>query len=538
MSEQPTLNEKDLKRLEGIVANAVTIQRDFLNRLMDPRRNVEHECGYPVSVSVGDYQNMYDRFPVPARVVEALPVVTWQVDPLVYETEDPDVTTPFEQGVLDLGEKLKGDFNHLQGEEYNPVNGYLFHADVQSGIGHYGVVLLGLDDVTSVEALAGPARLYPEGLPKSTRSLTHLRVFPESQAQVTRWEVNPASPRFNQPTEYMLTLNEMKDRPDGWGPPYRTLRVHWTRVLHVADGDTYHMPRMQQVWNNLLDLKKLYGGSAEMYWQGAFPGIAFETNPNLTKDELGITTAQIRDIVENYRNSLQRFMAIFGMTVKTLAPTVVDPTPQIMAQLRAITIRMDIPLSVFVGVEKGETEVAGESSKRWNRLVRARRNRYATHRVVATFYNRLIALGVLPKPDKGYTVTWPDAADNTEQERVNLIKIMTDALVKYVVGKGQLLMSPIDFLTSVWGLKREEAEQVVGNAKKYLKDNPELFAQLTQPAGGGFTRRSGAGGAGDRGQDGGNGRVSKDGGGADPNDPTNRSGLNRTGQAARTLGPT
>src|SRR5690606_42007529 len=56
-----------------------------------------------------------------------------------------DKTTPFEMAWDQLGRSLKNNSWH-QDEEGNIIWEALARADTLSGIGHYGVILLGIDD--------------------------------------------------------------------------------------------------------------------------------------------------------------------------------------------------------------------------------------------------------------------------------------------------------------------------------------------------------------------------------------------------------
>jgi hypothetical protein len=102
-------------------------------------------------------------------------------------------------------------------------------------------------------------------------------------------------------------------------------------VIHVNDvhdvagsSEIFSPPRMRPVLNRILDLQKIYGAAGEGYWQGAFTGVSLETHPQLGGD-VTIDSADVRSQLENYMNSLQRWLAITGMSAKTLSPTVTDP---------------------------------------------------------------------------------------------------------------------------------------------------------------------------------------------------------------------
>src|SRR5919106_6866879 len=99
-----------LHNLSGeIVANAVmTWRTEVSQRLADPRRNIARECGHPDTFVPEQYQDLYDRDPIAARVVQIYPRECWQLQPLVYEDEDEKALTPFEADWNALSHSLGG----------------------------------------------------------------------------------------------------------------------------------------------------------------------------------------------------------------------------------------------------------------------------------------------------------------------------------------------------------------------------------------------------------------------------------------------
>lgn len=458
-----------------LIGNVLMSRRDLIKGFLDPRKDIDDECGYKKTNEItGDhYRLLYDREAVAARVVEVMPQESWQVQPSIYETEDAEETTPFEQAWQDLDNNLRGE-SFYQDEEGSPVWEHLLRADVLSGVGSYGVILLGLDD--------GRDLWHPVKAREGAK-LLFLRSFDSALVAITRYEDDIHSPRFGQPVQYSITFNDPRDKSQsGVGLPLSTVKVHWTRVVHLADNlgssEVFGVPRMQPVYNRLVDLRKLYAGSAEMYWRGAFPGFALETHPQLGGD-VSIDKSVLRDEMENYMNGLQRYMALMGMSAKSLAPQVVDPSPQINIQLDAICIRLGIPKRIFVGSERGEL-ASSQDAGTWNGRLRYRQHNYITPRIIVPFCDRLIQVGVLPKP-AGYSVVWPDLDSLTDEEQANIASKRTEAMVKYVAGDVEALMTPMDYLTRILGLTSEAAIDVLENTMDAIsEDDEELLSEPVQ----------------------------------------------------------
>lgn len=561
-----------------IVANLATSRSQLFERMLDPRRDIDAECGHPKTENIlpDNLRDLYDRLSIAARVVEVLPRESWKTPPTVYEVEDPNRETVFERAWKDLGNSLKNESFH-QDEEGNPVWEILSRADEISGIGHFGVILLGISDGKSLSEpvegidecgrmvnrkknvelmfiddddnilteeemdskeeaeaaekamengelppgqedqkakdgefgaedddaeqqdpeqvkeededfiqnlfgsfdtegnsrLGADAQYGQPALPFHTPGKTgkpcliYARAYDESLVKITRWEDNPGNPRYGMPVMYQLTLNDHRDNHSGGiGLSYDTVDVHWTRIIHIADNLTTSewagTPRMRPVLNHLLDLKKLYGGSAEMYWRGAFPGLSLETHPEMGGD-VEIDDDALKDKLEKWANGLQRYFWSAGMTANTLAPTVVDPTPQINVHIEAICVKLGIPKRIFMGSERGEL-ASSQDDGTWNDRVQGRQNNYITPRIIIPFVDRLIAIGVLPQPT-GFSVYWEKMDSISAKEKAEIANTLTTAMSTYVSGDVEALMSPEDYYTSVLGKTDKEAQAFLENVK-------------------------------------------------------------------------
>lgn len=454
----------ELLKFERIVDNVMSARSELFRQLFDPRRDIADECGYP---RLGDhippqkYQDLFDRGAVPARVVEVYPKECFQTQPHVYETED-DEKTEFEEAWVQLSRQLRGENSFYQDEAGSPIWEYLLRADILSGIGSYGVILLGVDD--------GKALVEPVD---KAKKLTFLRVFPEAYAQITQFDSDPTSLRYGLPIQYLLTFNDPKQQVLSTS----TRSVHWTRVVHIADNlnsnEVYGVPRMQPVLERLLDLAKLYSGSAEMYWRGAFPGYVLSTHPQLGGD-VDVDQTGIKDMMEQYTNGLQRYVALMGMSMQGLAPQVVDPTSQINVQIEAICIKLGIPKRIFIGSERGEL-ASSQDDAAWNDRLKERRKSYITPKIIVPFVDRLINLGILPEP-KGYSIFWDDLTSMSEAEKVNLMQAKTNALAQYISGNVEALVPPKTYLVRILGMEAKEVDAILEEAAKAAEE-----AQLEQP---------------------------------------------------------
>lgn len=449
-----------------LIANVMTMRQRFANQLQDPRRDIDDECGYakfqadPVSL-----YDFYRKEPLAGRVVEMLPLECWQVQPTVFEHEDAEVTTPWEAKWGALSKQLAGSSSCFGQEANSILMSYLTRLDVLCGIGQYGGMLIGIDDGLPLDQpVVTPA--------VQERKLLYLRVFPESQLTIGQYETSQTSPRFCQPVMYQVTLNDPKQMLSGVGLPSATVNVHWTRILHLADNlsssEVHGTSRIDLVLHPLLDIHKVRGGSAEMYWRGALPGWALSTVPQLGGDVI-IDEERIKDMMEEFSNGLQRYITLMGMSAQSLAPQVVDPTAQIAVQIEAICIRLGCPKRVFMGSERGEL-ASSQDDDAWNDRLKQRQNSFITPRLIQPFVDRLVMLGVLPKPEQMLKVEWPDLTSNSAAQKADIAGKLTAALVQYISGNVQTLIEPVDFLTRFLGMTDDAANAMVTKALKAVEE--------------------------------------------------------------------
>jgi hypothetical protein len=738
----------NMDRFQDLVSNVLFDRRRLMSLFLDPRRSIELECGWPETIQIDPEacRDLYERDPIANRAVNVWPNESWQVQPTVYESEDPDKTTPFEDAWDGLSMTLRGGSNY-QDEADSCVWEYLWRADKLSGIGRFGIILLGIDDGQPLEVPApgappdgfnpdlsgvtapstlgvtghpilpgtegyqlvptavqpnprmGPPSQYEQASPygdlseqvpaeetarrkalqqprkgkgpsekqgnvaslgspyaeaaeegveapdqlespvgqlgavtkdiygspmggpslpplqnplssqmgtdaqytgiqftpglaqdqwassmrnwptytdaeatgksgggqgkqssgKATpdkaapaRRLLFMRVFDETLVQVVQYEADMRNPRFGQPVMYRVTLNDPRMPHTGVGLPLNTVRVHWSRIVHLADNllssEIFGLPRLQVIWNRLLDLRKLYGGSAEGYWRsGCMTGISLETNPQLGGD-VAVNKAALADEMENYFNGLQRYIALMGMTAKTLGPQVVDPTSQINVQVEAVCIALEMPIRVFKGSERGEL-ASSQDDANWNGRVKHRQHTYLTPRVIVPLVDRLIQLGILPPPGSkgkarvqnllrtnqllvdmgkeprfivkkmpngrpgwivvnkgtgrttvvtpaGYSVEWPDVEANSDQEKAQIALTKTQAVVAYTASQASTQMPPSVFYTQIMGMDEEEVSEMLDAGEEWSAEHPP-----PAPMGGGFGGGAGGfGGAGEGGE--------------------------------------
>jgi len=403
-------------------------------------RELYTALGYPLTLDFERFQMRYRRQDIAKRIVDAYPNATWSIPPTVYETESNTDETPFEKSWNALLEQLR-------------VFYYMLRIDKVAGIGQYACLFLGFND----------GRDFSKPVKKADK-LLYLKTYDESEVQIGDLVTDTSSPRYGLPESYRL---QMVTEPGGI-----ETTVHHTRVLHVADdtddSDIYGVPRLEVVYNRLMNLEMLSGGSAEMFWRGAFPGYAFEMPADVTLSDADKTA--MGDQIEEYFHKLNRYLRLKGIETKQLSPQVSSPKEHIDIQYRAIAGATGIPLRILTGSERGELASSQDRSN-WETRVNERRNNFAEPVMLRPFVDRLIEAGVLTAPKDKYLIKWPDVEAMTERERVDIADKKSDAIRKYASAPGAEYVVPVGyFRTKVLGFSQEESDKMDDSVKSDIED--------------------------------------------------------------------
>lgn len=471
MAESEKVNNDDLKNrklLEKKLDVLMTYNSLLLSRqatmqrnLIDPSgRDLDKECGYPIGEPGPTfYQDMFYKVGIAHRVVGVYPSECWSVYPELYERDDEEITA-FEQK-----------WNELNTD--NAVWSYLDRIDEMSGIGRFGCLFLGLEDNKAPHEPADGIneRGMPSGV-KVENKLMFMRAFDEANCRIAGYEMDFNNPRFGQPTLYHLYVDQPAASQDptdeGPGTNKRTsITVHWTRVIHVTDNrkgsEVYGMPRMRPVIPEIMDIRKIRGSSAEMFWQGGFPGFSLETTPDLGM-ELELDKESAAEEFEKWRNGLQRFMAFQGVTAKSLAPQVSDPTNHLASNYLSIAATIGVPMKVLLGSEAGHL-ASTQDLGMWNRRLAKRQNIYIVPNIIRPFVNRMVMLGVLPKPEK-FDVAWIDLNSMSSKDKADVALKQTQSMMTYVTGGCEQIMPVLEYYIEVLGLTTGQAQAIIKKAKR------------------------------------------------------------------------
>ncbi len=447
-----------------LVRNEVSLLRqDIFRSLFDSRRDLNFECGYPERITLNMMQGVWERDGIGAKLISVWPDESWQLYPEIIEGEQAD-DTDFEESWKKIN-------------KYHNLNNQLHIADKISGIGQFGVLLLGINDGRElsqpVEGVTDAPLDEREG-PGVERKLLFVRAFSQSNVQIDSLETNSKNPRFGKPLIYKVQWqdNTMGDA-DQIGNNIAK-QVHWSRIIHIADNrtssPTWGIPRLQRTFNNIYNIQKVLGGSGEMFWKGGFPGFSFEINPDI-KGDVEFDDEKFRRQLEAYSNGMQRYLTLLNMNAKSLATSIADPTPHLMVQLNAICAAEGLPMRIFLGTEAAR--LAGSQDERaWTNRVKFRQQNYLTPSVIRPLINRLLECGILPWVEGGeFNVVWPDIAAPSDMDKADISSKEVQAVAAYISGGCEAIMPPEQFFLQIMRWSQEKVDAVMEAAKEFIESS-------------------------------------------------------------------
>jgi len=414
-------------------------------------RDYDTVLGYPKDIAFGDYLQRYERQDIAGPIVDLPAQDSYKRPPRIMDGEKPD--TPFCEA-----------WNEL--ETGQRVWSKLSRADKLSGIGEFGILVIGLKDG---QPLGAPVEVKLTG----PDDVLYLRPYSQGKTKITTYEDDTQSKRYGLPVIY-----EIKPKDEGdW------VKIHWMRVLHLAEdkgsSEIFGTPRLQRVYNRLDDLMKLVGGTAEATWLNMRPGTLMTNREGYDVGKM--TDADVEDQIERYAHDPLRFLWLQGADAQQIgAAEVMDPSNPFNVCLQLISAASGIPQRVLVGSAQGELAAAEWDFKQWAGEIRYRQTNYVEPEIVRPFVDRMIEFGVLPEPadeyhfgelDKGGTWHWPPLIDMTEGELAEIMQRRAGAVAQLAgIETGERITDAE--IRDLMGLPVElDADIAVNAAARIARDN-------------------------------------------------------------------
>jgi len=408
-------------------------------------RDLYEALGYEKELTFAKMYSQYQRHDIAQAIIDRPVRSTWQGSVKLMESDDSE-STALEKAWEDL-------------EKEHSLCSKFTRLDKLTGIGRYGVLMLGLNDVTQQEDLLQPVS-------GNKLKLLYVKPLSEDSAVIDQVEQNPSDPRYGLPVTYKVSVKDLETSQ------VLDLQIHYSRILHVVDGmlesEVYGTPRLLPVFNRLQDIEKIVGGSAEMFWRGARPGMQGKVDPEFNMSDT--EEKKLKGQFEEYEKDLRRILMAKGVDFSALEVQVADPASHFDIQIQCISAQTGIPKRILTGTERGEL-ASTQDTEQWHSLILERRGDFAEAQIVRPFVARMVELGILPEPKEDYSVQWKDLWALSEKERAAVGEIRAKALKAYgASGVGVDALPVAAAPKFILGLDDTEAELIAEMRKEAEKE--------------------------------------------------------------------
>jgi len=326
-----------------------------------------------------------------ARAVNNTPVITtWRTYPTISSTN-----TLFNTDLVRLNERVK-------------IYKAMKDVDRVSGIGTFGLIVLRV----AGQKLSSPLK------PFKIKNLRELSVYQESDVEIFYDEL------LNGKDTYTYNINHYK---------IGTSDIHPSRVLHVAenslDGITGES-RLSIIYNQLMDLWKVSGSSAEQFYISA----SLLLNAK-AMDGFKIKKAdgeKLQDSLYELVNKMKGFLVTSGFDIKNIAPPIASPKDSWEVLEKFVSATTGIPRRLIFGSEMGQLASTQDQTTYYERIA-SRQINYVSDEIIKKLLDKIMAFAT-DFATAPYTVTWQKLSALSDKE-------VSEAVEKYAISVNKMKLS-------------------------------------------------------------------------------------------------
>ncbi len=338
-----------------------------------------------------DFMAKYIRQDICSRIIDAPPAATWSNAPLItLDNIDEAQPNPIKEFEV-LAKRTK-------------IWSAILRADKLCRLGSFSMLFFGFDDTGTVSKKVIPGKV---------KNLLYLRPISRRQVNTIDFETDPLSERFGKPVMYEIDFESPEKRTLSAiggieAKATQPLKIHWTRVIHIVESpledDHVGTPIIERIFNQLDDLLKVSGGTAENFWLSANRGMQADIDKDMDLDP--DDAKALGDEMEEYTNQLSRVIKTRGVKLNVLKGEHIDPSKAFDMIMAIISGTTGIPRRILLGSEAGQ--LASEQDRaNWAERIDERRQLFAEPTVLRPILDVLQEVGLLPEGD--INIIWPSA---------------------------------------------------------------------------------------------------------------------------------
>jgi len=441
----------------------MTFQSDLVYRyylagylgLLGGKRDYNKIFGYPEKLTFDHFYQMYDRKGLARRLVTLPASLTWKEQPILRDGDEEE--TPFLQG-----------WQQIIDNDQLAVFHYLERIDRISGIGRFGVLLLGLRSES--DSLAEP---LTENALSDPQDLLYFSPFHEGSVTILSYDTDVRSERYGRPEMYEIEMSS----DEAFNKAHRKQQVHWTRVIHVAEDleedEVYGTPRLRAIYNDLLDLYKVSGAAPEIYMKAALRRVLFNVDADAEVED----EDALKQELEEFQHEMKEYSLVQGVTPHTIDSDIRSPKETYDIILQNIAGAKGYPKRLLTGSERGDLASSMDAATLYGEMS-MRQEKHAFPRILRALTNRLIWLGILEAPRNRITAEWPPLFEMSEKEQAEIAQTLTAALKNLSPTPIPDLLDEAEARTEIFGWSAEpETERLATNILEQMIDEDEVMAE-------------------------------------------------------------
>jgi len=399
----------------GLITNKLLTQffSQFAAHSGDTKRPTAwNDYGYPRQVTFDDLWSMYKRNGIGHAGVVRHIEKTWSSYPEIKESAEPHDPTNWERGLNQMIRRLN---------LWNMMKG----ADERNRVGQYAGLILILRDNKRLDE---PVDRVPGGFDGLARVIPAF----ESQLDPVRWDTDPASPDYGQPTMYYFQETQIGHRKDE--APGRSVQVHPDRVVIWAegadDGSIYGKPALEAGYNDPVTMEKIAGAGGEGFWKTARAAMSLDIDKDANLQNLarmlgtdvdGIPD-KIEEVMTEFNSGADKSLLLQGIEPKPMSVNLPDPKEFFSIALQSFAASVSIPIPILLGHQTGE-RASTEDANEWATTIMSRRESFVIP-MIEHVMDRLMQFGVVPQSE--IYVEWQDLNAPSLGEQLDNAKKMAD----------------------------------------------------------------------------------------------------------------
>jgi hypothetical protein len=389
------------------------------------RTKLWDEFGYPDTISFDMLYRAYRRNSAAFAGVHKTLDDCWVDLPTIIDGPESTEATKTTEWEADVTKLIKPHWPRIK------------DADRRNLVGRYSAILLQIKDGRTWDQPVDTATVKKLG----HAALVKLIPAWESQIKPTNYDNDTLSDTYGMPTAY--EFNEQPVGDDGTYGVVRSVVVHPDRVIILAEGSEDDnalagVPLNEAGYNDLLDIEKTKGGSAEGFLKNASRqlGITFDSATDMSVIAEQAKKAGYSDIGEAMNDKIGKLnrgtdsaLVTQSGTTSVLSVAPADPTPSWTVSANSYASTITCPFNILFGKQTGNL-ASEEDKKAWAIRRNSRRNGWQS-KLVTDVVTRFWKVGFISPPVSGeVSVTWSDLLAPGDAEKLNNMDKMADIAVK------------------------------------------------------------------------------------------------------------